>query len=1350
MRTRLGILLAAWVVLVPSTLPAGSRSQDLKVLRSTEQSIQIEFTPQYYQARTVKFKSKEFLDYDFDGSAQTGMPKEIGVPDLRYKILPLGFPAKDGNSVQIIAADYEDIPNVLLKPTPTLQVKDEMLVLKDYVINAEAYNQNKFMPGKVAELSSVEQNRSMLIGSVRVYPIQYNPATRTLRRYSRIVVEVVFGTSPAQRVQNADNQLFEGVLLNYEAAKLWKFGVSGQLNRTTGAPSVLNTGRWYRLAVADEGMYLLDAQYLSQAGINLAGIDPRTIKIYGNGGKELSENVTAPRPVDLVENAIHVEGESDGQFNSGDYILFFGKGVQGISYDPLGKTLRHYIHHYSRVNYYWITFGGANGKRMAQQPTPSAAPTVVPSKFTDAVFVEPDTVNIVRSGKDWVSQPIEVNGSVTRTFPLHGLIAGEPRVYRYTLVASSQTFPTFTVTENGGVIGAHTLQQSGGQIFATSGTFEVNGVFPVSNNTSQLRFQFASNSTGAAGYIDWIEIVYPRTFDPVNNFLRFRSPDTSGIVEYRLGQFTGAASIYNVTDPANVQKVSATSGVFKASEQGGQVSEYCALGSSAYKQPTAVVNIANQNLRGISERFDFIIITSSEFKNAANRLKDYRRQPAHGGLKTIVVTVDEIYNEFSSGVPDVSAIRDFLKYSYESWAPLTPPEFVLMLGAASYDYKGIFGAKSSFVPTWQTTENPFDDINSSATDDFFGRISTSRSPWFSMGRLNARTVNEANFLVERIIAYEENSARDAWKTRIIYVGDDGYTPDASRGEEGTLHTGQIESIAENYTPGIFEKKKIYLEEYPTVQTAQGRRKPGAYQDIIDEINRGALIVNYTGHGNPTVWAHESVFSVSTSIPLLVNANKLSVFFAATCNFSQYDDPRRYTGAELLMNKEGGGAIAVVSASRKVYADQNFELHRGIYSNMFALDQFGRTLVKRVSTAIYLYKSGFNDSNDEKFLLLGDPTMHLQFPRGYAYIDSINSQPVDTVNGIPRSNAIQLQSLARVTIKGTIRDASNQLDANASGRLTLLVNDATRRITIPTFFGGPFAYLTSGAIIYRGENSVSNGKFTARFVVPKDIAYADSTTRGRIVSYFINANSSNDGVGYTTKVAISGSDPNAPVDTEGPSIKITLGNSYESGSSFRPGDVVNEKPMLFVDLVDSNGINTSTSGVGHRIEAWINNSSRSNDLTEFYTSRLDNFQAGTVQYPLRDLPQGRNTIKVRAWDTYNNARDAETYFEVMSSDQLRVVDVINYPNPFAKGTAFTFRHNQPVPVNATVKVYTIAGRLIKTLENPLASDSFVSIQWDGRDRDGDVLANGVYLYKIVVRTVDGRFSSEVLGKLAIAK
>ena len=376
--------------------------------------------------------------------------------------------------------------------------------------------------------------------------------------------------------------------------------------------------------------------------------------------------------------------------------------------------------------------------------------------------------------------------------------------------------------------------------------------------------------------------------------------------------------------------------------------------------------------------------------------------------------------------------------------------------------------------------------------------------------------------------------------------------------------------------------------------------------------------------------------------------------------------------------------------------------------------------------------------------MGDPATRLAFPTGFASIDSINGLPVDSSGGIPRTSAIALKALSRVSVVGAVRTTSNIIDSTFTGTLSLRVNDVSRLRTIVNFYPGyNWQYVAAGGTVFRGENSVTAGKFRATFVVPKDISYADTTGRGRLMAYFSRAEG--DGAGFTNAIRISGTDSAAVVDHDGPGIHISL-----DSRSFRPGDVVNEHPTLIVDLKDSSGINTSTSGIGHRIEAWLNNSSQSRDLTDYYTSKRDDYREGAVQMQLTGLPNGKNTIRVRAWDSYNNSSTAETYFDVATSDQLSIVDLFNYPNPFADETLFTFRQNQQNALDVEIKVYTIAGRMIQDLRTTSVGDMMVRVPWDGRDRDGDRVANGVYLYKVLVRTVDGRFSSEALGKLAVTR
>jgi hypothetical protein len=434
-------------------------------------------------------------------------------------------------------------------------------------------------------------------------------------------------------------------------------------------------------------------------------------------------------------------------------------------------------------------------------------------------------------------------------------------------------------------------------------------------------------------------------------------------------------------------------------------------------------------------------------------------------------------------------------------------------------------------------------------------------------------------------------------------------------------------------------------------------------------------------------------------------------------------------------------VAVISACRKVYASSNAILARGMFRNMFGRDLYGRLAVDRPAVALFRYKNGVgNDTNDQKYIVLGDPSMFLQYPSRFAAVDSINGEAVDSA-GVPRAIPILLKSLSRVTVKGSMRDAANQFDPNFQGNVTLIVNDATRLRTIVDFYPGRnWSYLSSGSTIFRGEHSMTGGRFTATFIVPKDIAYADTGETARLVGYI--AAPGVDGSAYTGMIRIGGTDTTAAPDAQGPAVSLFLENR-----SYRPGDVVGPNPVLIVDLKDSSGINTSVSGIGHRIEAWVNNSTESIDITDRYASKLDNFMEGTVQYPLARLSPGRNSLRVRAWDSYNNSSMAETYFTVAESEGLSIADVFNHPNPFARETEFTFRHNQPTALSVTVKIYTVAGRLINSLETVTGGDLFVRIPWDGRDRDGDEVANGVYLYKVVARTLDGGSTSEALGKLA---
>ena len=558
------------------------------------------------------------------------------------------------------------------------------------------------------------------------------------------------------------------------------------------------------------------------------------------------------------------------------------------------------------------------------------------------------------------------------------------------------------------------------------------------------------------------------------------------------------------------------------------------------------------------------------------------------------------------------------------------------------------------------------------------------------------------------------------------MADDGLT---TTSDDGSLHTGQSEILAQDHSPDTFTKQKIFIVEYPTVNTSTGRTKPTANQAIDQAINQGTLILNWTGHGNTQQWAHEDVFSIDQDFPQLANKGRPFFLVAATCDFARYDNPKEKSGGELLVLMSGQGAIAEVAADRVGYSDLNAELNWSLYDNLlYQTDSDGRPV--RLGDALWETKQVLYDQNDQKHHLLGDPTMRLAIPRARVSIDSLN--------GFSAVTPVTVGALAKVRVAGTLKKPSGVSMNSLQGKAILEVFDSKRTVPVPEW--GDFTFVLNGSLIYRGEVSVHNGALQTVFPVPKDVSYGTNPSRINVYAW----NDSTDGMGFTENISIAGTST-ASVDTTGPGIRI-----YFNDESFRPGDIVAPDAMLIVDLTDSSGINTSTAGIGHKLEATIDGSQRTIDLTGYYRGNLDTYQSGQVRYQFNGLSEGRHTLTVKAWDIYNNPSTADSYFDVRSSSQLAIYNVFNFPNPFARSTTFTFQRSTSDPIDVEIKIYTVAGRLIQTIEAPSVSDQFVQIPWDGRDRDGSEIANGVYLYKVTAKSFDRTTSSEALGKLAILR
>ena len=1302
---------------------------DVRVVDEDARSIVIEFIPTFSTATVIANDGKDYVRFSFQHSLI--QPGEQSSPIIPYRAMLIHLPTRQF-TLQVVAADYSDRSGVRSVTHPMFKAEKDFGLLPVYTPPKSRFLTSEFVPSEIAELENVGESMGLIVGTLKLYPVQVSVGRSVARVYSRIVVRIEFGA--------VEIGLPGSIFLKSEFPSTSLARTARRAQRVV-SDSPLAQGEWYKMEVKESGIYKLDQEFFTKASIPLSSVSNiRSIRIFGNGGEELPEKLSDPRPSGLEEvPRLVVDKNGNGVFDADDFVLFYGKSTRGWKYYPTLNTYRHYINHYTETSIYFFTFGGTGqGKDMSPLPSANASSVYRPPDFQGKAFVENELENLANSGREWIGESFDITKNVNVfTTSMPGVVSSKPMTYRFVFLSRSETIDTFRVQENNQFFGDPVymditnlapLAYDDLAYRTPVYTFERTGEIP--SDRSVLRITFGTRNSVAKGWLDWFEILFRQRFEASDDFLLFTSPDTAAIVEYSLSKLSSRdVFVFDVTAHNAVKQVTnvafdpadASICRFQVAQSADSVRVFAVVGPKGYKTPTNAKRIANSNLHGFSAGVEFIIISHPDFVEEANRLKAHREH--HDQMKTLVVNSEQIFNEFSSGMPDPMAIRDFLKYAKTNWTLAL--RYVLLLGAGNFDYKNIRSTAKNWILPYETVES-LDQIETLASDDYFVMLEPDiKRISLAIGRLPVRSTKEAKDVIDKIIAYETTAPFDSWRNRITFAADDGLT---STSDDGSVHTSQSEDLAQLNTPASFRKDKIYIVQYPTVSGATGRRKPTANQAIVDAINSGTLILNYTGHGNTEQWAHEKIFAKDEDFPRIKNAGKPFLLVAATCDYARYDYPLDVSSGEELVVMPEGGSIATITASRLVYSADNALLNRTLYGYLFLRDAEG--LPVRLGDAMWQTKQLLYSTNDLKHHLLGDPTMRLAMPRAVASVDSINGQ-----------NAVRLitvGALGTVTIKGVVLQPNGLPLSSFSGRALVEAFDSKKRVIVPEWNNYMFEML--GSLIYRGEISVREAQFEGAFPIPKDVSYDDN--RSRIALYAWS--DSLDASGSSESISIAGT-ALAPVDTAGPQITIRFEDAI-----FRPGDILAPNPTMIVDLADPSGINTSTAGVGHRLEATLDNSNRPIDLTDFYRGNLDTYQSGQVRYQLSDLTEGRHTVSVKAWDIHNNSSVAETFFEVRDGSELSIYNVFNFPNPFGRATTFTFQRNSTDPIDVEVKIYTVAGRLIQTLEAFSVVDRFVQIPWDGRDRDGSELANGVYLYKVIAKSLDRSSASEVLGKLSVLR
>jgi len=1332
--------------------------QDYKVLSSTVNSITIEYSTVLTDTTIKKTPYGNYFGTGILFGAYDDKIKQ-GAPLLPSRLFNVGVPQEFGNTIQVIESNFFTISG---KPEP----KPVKTFENGVVTYKEEADRNLYTSFVNADLVSFDEFgfiRELPVQTIRVAPVQFNSASNEIKIYTKIVFRVNFAAAPTKATVISDG-FSKNSVLNYEIAKNWGNNET-RLFKMTPSPSVLASGKWVRFEVTDEGIYKIDYNTLTALGFSPGSIDPRTIKIYNNGGYQLPESPAKPRVTDLAENAIYVSGESDGTFNSSDYILFYGRTTD--FWEP--KTYKEWYgtgdsvtvtkavrvkNFFTKKNYYWITAGGNTGKRMASK-NPVTDPLLYAQETSKAyVFKEDDINKVQETGRMYFGDLF--NGSTksrTYTNTLNELVAGSKVNYNFNLVnvnfSQDYSIPKsiqYEIYESNIQLTSSILDffpTPFGFGYITSQSLSFIG--SLDNNRSTLRLNFSGmDDASKTAYLNYFEIEYNRNLRAVSDNLLFFSKDTTGVVEFRLSNFSNSSiEVYDITDYANVKKMNLAANtnitggncVFRSLESKGNIEKYFALANSAYKSiSTTKEDVENSNYRGETAGTEYVIIAPAILKNEAEDLKSYRSGSAPVKLTSQVYYTEKIFNEFSGGAPDPVAIRDFIKYAYDNWT--IKPKYVLLLGDGSYDYYNVSQSNSTknLIPTLQTIQS-LDEVDSYPVEDFFARISGNDNKVdVAIGRINVHNSAEAQAVIKKIKSYETGTDSDKnWRNLITLVGDDGFP---LKNGDGNLHQIQSEQLANYFIPKTFSINKIYLAAFPTNITSAGRRKPAVNQAILDAMNNGTLILSYIGHGAPNVWADELILETSSSNYL--QNSKYYFLTAATCDFGKFDATSEESGTEKMLIADGTGSIGALAASRPTYPYPNAELNTYFYNTLLTnKDASGRPVT--IGEAYMITKQHGSNSlfNDERYLLFGDPALRLKVPQYPVSIDSINGVSTKLL-------AIQLRALDKVKIKGTVYN-NDMSKSNYNGEALVSVFDSEKDVVIAGQDIDPYTYPAKfqGGLIYRGKVSVANGQYSTELVVPKDISYENKN--GKIVTYIYNSTS--DGAGYTDNITVGGTNPSVVNDGKGPKIEVFFDNFTSQGSY-----LVNSSFTLLVKMRDETGLNTTGAGVGHKLEAVLNDDeSNPIDLTNYFVGDLDSGgKSGVITYSFSNFQPGEYKIKLKAWDVFNNSSVVETYFTVVESNSLVIKDVVNYPNPFSSNTTFTFQHNLSKVINAKIKIYTVSGRLIKQLENTNIIDKFVRIDWDGRDEDGNSIANGTYLYKLIVETADKEFTQDVLGKLSVIR
>ena len=873
--------------------------------------------------------------------------------------------------------------------------------------------------------------------------------------------------------------------------------------------SVLSNGDWYKIFVEETGVYQITYDDLSAYGIDIENIDPQNLAIYGNPAGMLPESMEEPYYTDLQPLAIKVVGEEDGSFDPDDYILFYGQSPDTWELDEETENFHYLPNLYSDKTYYFLTVGDYQGKRMETQQSTEDDPTAFPDYYDLPLAHSEELVNPGKSGKRWLGEDFSVSDTLSFILNTEGKTLLSDSVY-FHIVAAAKCSEVSELTININRELYKTIQ-----LFASSDAYinyrltSFDSICEAGGSDTRITFIFSRPNDSASAWIDYFELGFmgAKQLSGASQ-MSFRSVESTGpgeITEFSLDDENPAGlHVWNVTDPVNVKEVELNVGESSVSFRlpTDSLLEFHAFNGQSFLVPGFTGMVPDQNLHAMTIP-DLLIVTYPDFMLQAIQIAAIHQETE--GMSCAVVTPEEVYNEFSSGAKDITAIRNLVRYLYDLSGGESP-SYLLLLGDASYDYKDRVAGNTDLVPTFES-EISATVMNSFASDRYFGlqamddAYGSSPLP-VGVGRIPAKNVDEANAVMNKLWAYQAPGALGVWKNEFMFIGDDG---------DANLHMKQADMLGDtlDVLAPVENNTKCYLDFYPRVTNENGHGYPEAKELIDEKMNTGVFYVNYTGHGWSTQLAEENVVN-SESVDDWSNGNYLPLWVTASGGVVHFDDPDVVSLAEQILLKDDGGSIGFIGNTRPGFASANLALNMATLAALLEGEQDGNT----VRLGDLMMRS--EQHRSERWTLLGDPAMRIAFPRYNVYTTTLNGVEIgDFTDTIAPGDRITLEGLIKSKTDGAVQTGFN-------GTVYLKVYAPPYvRSTLGNQGTGVIDFTVQDSVLVESSSEVVNGAFEISVRLPS--AYYESF--GLLKLSWYADNSETDASGYYTG-PVFGGEPNS--------------------------------------------------------------------------------------------------------------------------------------------------------------------------------------------------------------------------------